>query len=282
MFTNILAANAGLYRCRWTRATRFSFCAQAVRLASAAIGESPADVTSPAPNQLPAWRALQAHQIQVARLRMRDLFASDGDRFRRFSLQACDLFLDYSKNRITADTLALLTELARQAQVESWRDRMYAGDIVNQSEQRAALHVALRAPAGHPFPAPGKDFMPMVEDARRRMREVSDAVRQGRWTGHSGKAIASVVHIGIGGSRLGPEMAVNALLAPDAKAPVMRFVSSVDAANLMAALDGLDAETTLFVVVSKSFSTPETMANAASARAWLLERSAFPDEAIAR
>jgi glucose-6-phosphate isomerase len=213
---------------------------------------------------------------------MRDLFASDGDRFRRFSLQACDLFLDYSKNRITGETLALLAELARQAQVESWRDRMYAGDIVNQSEQRAALHVALRAPAGHPFPAPGTDVMPMVEDARRRMREVSEAVRHGRWSGHSGKAIASVVHIGIGGSRLGPEMAVEALSATGAKAPALRFVSSVDAANLMAALDGLDAETTLFIVVSKSFSTPETMANAASARAWLLQRSAFPDEAIAR
>jgi glucose-6-phosphate isomerase len=239
-------------------------------------------VTSPAPNQLPAWQALEAHHSQVAPLRLRDLFAGDTDRFRRFSLQACDLFLDYSKNRITGETMGLLAELARQSQVQAWRDRMYAGDVVNDSEQRAALHVALRAPAGRPFPALGRDVMPAVEASRRRMREMSDALRQGRWKGHSGKAIASVVHIGIGGSRLGPEMAAAALTAPDSAAPMLRFVSSIDAADLLAALEGLDAETTLFIVVSKSFSTAETMTNAASARAWLLERSGFPVEAIER
>jgi glucose-6-phosphate isomerase len=214
-------------------------------------------------------------------LRLRDLFAGDQERFRRFTLQACDLVLDYSKNRITPETMTLLAELARQSQVEVWRDRMLAGDIVNASEQRAALHVALRAPAGQPFPSPERDVMPAVDSAHRRMREVSDALRQGRWKGHSGKAIDSVVHIGIGGSRLGPEMAAEALAAPGSAAPRLRFVSSVDAAELLAALDGLDAETTLFIVVSKSFGTPETMANAASARAWLLERSGFPPEAIA-
>ncbi len=114
---------------------------------------------SPAPNHLPAWQALQAHQIQVAGLRMGELFSGDQDRFQRFSLQACDLFLDYSKNRITADTMALLAELARQSDVEAWRDRMFAGAIVNGSEQKPALHVALRAPAGQPFPAPVGDVM---------------------------------------------------------------------------------------------------------------------------
>ena len=247
-------------------------------------------MTSPAPNHLPAWQALQAHQTQVAPVHLRDLFADDQDRFQRFSLEACDLFLDYSKNRITGDTMALLAELARQADVEVWRDRMVAGDMVNASEQRAALHVALRAPPGQPFPAPIGDVMPAVEMARRRMRDVSDALRQGRWTGHAGKAIATVVHIGIGGSHLGPEMAVRALTAPSshshsrssASGPALQFVSSVDATNLVGALDGLDADTTLFIVASKSFSTAETMANARSARAWLLERGGLPAEAVAR
>ncbi len=135
-------------------------------------------MTSPAPNHLPAWQALQAHQIQVAPLRMRELFAGDEDRFQRFSLQACDLFLDYSKNRITADTMALLTELARQSDVEAWRDRMFAGDMVNGSEHRAALHVALRAPAGQPFLAPPGDVMGLVEAARRRMGALPKA---GEW-----------------------------------------------------------------------------------------------------
>jgi len=238
-------------------------------------------VTSPAANHLPAWQALQAHQIQVAPLHMRELFAGDEDRFQRFSLQACDLFLDYSKNRITADTMALLAELARQSEVEAWRDRMFAGDRVNASEHRAALHVALRAPAGQPFPAPVGDVMPVVVAARRRMRELSDALRQGRWAGHSGKTITDIVHIGIGGSHLGPEMGTRALTTPGSGAPALRFVSSVDGASLAGALAGLQAETTLFIVASKSFSTAETMANASSARAWLLERGGFPAAAVA-
>jgi len=239
-------------------------------------------VMNPEPNLLPAWHALRGHQLQVAPLHMRDLFAGDQNRFQRFSLQACDLFLDYSKNRIVTETMALLMELARQTQVETWRDRMFAGDIVNVSEQRAALHVALRQPSGRPFPSSAADVMPEVETARRRMREVSEALRQGRWTGYSGKAITSVVQIGIGGSHLGPEMAAQALAVPDASGPTLGFVSGVDAANLSSALDGLDAERTLFIVVSKTFSTAETMTNAASARAWLLERGAFPAEAVPR
>jgi glucose-6-phosphate isomerase len=240
------------------------------------------EVTNPAPNQLPAWQALEAHQAEVAPLRLRDLFADDADRFRKFSLAACDLFLDYSKNRITEDTMGLLAELARQTQVERWRDRMYAGEPVNTSEQRAALHVALRAPAGRPFPAAGADVMPEVEGARRRMRALCESLRAGRWRGHGGKPVASVVHIGIGGSRLGPEMALSALAPPDGRGPRVRFVSSVDGADLRAALDGLDARTTLFVVVSKSFGTPETMANAASARRWLMESGGLPEQALGR
>ncbi len=239
-------------------------------------------MTRPAPNHLPAWQALRVHHAQVAPVHLRDLFADDRDRFQRFSLEACGLFLDYSKNRITGDTLALLVELARQAEVEGWRDRMVAGDVVNGSERRPALHVALRTPSGQSFPAPDRDVMPAVEAARRRMRDVSDALREGRWAGHSGKAIDTVVHIGIGGSHLGPEMATRALTALGSGAPALRFVSTVDAANLVGALDGLDAATTLFIVASKTFSTAETMANAGSARAWLLERGGFPDKAVAR
>lgn len=256
-------------------------CSQAIRLADAVNVEQPSNVTHPAPDQLPAWQALKAHHAELAPVHMRDLFAGDGERFRRFSLQACDLFLDYSKNRITAKSMALLAELARQAEVESWRERMFAGDEVNASEQRAALHMALRAPSGRPFPSAQRNVMTQVQDARRRMRELSDALRQGRVKGYSGKTIRAVVHIGIGGSRLGPEMAATALAAPRGAGPVLRFVSSVDAANLVSALAGLERETTLFIVVSKSFSTAETMANAASARAWLLDGGADPAEAMA-
>jgi len=238
-------------------------------------------VTNLAPNRLPAWHALEAHHAQVARLHLRDLFAGDGDRFRRLSLQACDLFLDYSKNRVTGETMALLVELARQTGVEDWRARMFAGDSVNTSEQRAALHVALRHPGGTPFPHAHRDVMPSVQAARAQMRAISEGVRRRTRVGYSGKPIESVVHIGIGGSHLGPEMATRALAAVPSGQATIRFVSSVDAANLAAALDGLDAETTLFIVASKTFSTPETMANAASAAEWLLQRGGFPREAIA-
>jgi glucose-6-phosphate isomerase len=238
-------------------------------------------VTQLAPNHLPAWQALQAHQTRVAPLHLRELFAADSDRARRFSLQACDLFLDYSKNRITEESMALLVELARQARVEERRDAMYAGDIVNASEQRAALHVALRHPGDTPFPDARSDVMPEVRGARGQMRAISEAIRDGTRTGHSGRPIENVVHIGIGGSHLGAEMAVGALAPLRSGRPGLRFVSGVDAANLLTALDGLDAETTLFIVASKTFSTAESMANAASAVDWLRERTGFPPEAVA-
>ena len=231
---------------------------------------------SPAPNQLPAWHALAAHHAKMAPLHLRDLFADEKDRFRRLSLHACDLFLDYSKNRVSGDTMALLVELARQTGVEDWRDRMFAGDAVNARERRAALHVALRHPGGTPFPDAHSDVMRSVEAARRQMREISEGVRSGSRLGYSGKPIESVVHIGIGGSHLGPEMASRALVDAPSRQPTVRFVSNVDASNLLGAVDGLDAETSLFIVASKTFTTPDTMANAASAVEWLLQRGAFP------
>jgi glucose-6-phosphate isomerase len=238
-------------------------------------------VTTRTPNQLPAWQTLGRHHKGVARLHLRQLFAEDPERCTRFSLEACGLFLDYSKNRITSETMALLFDLARQAQVEAWRDRMYAGEAVNASEGRAALHVALRHPGGAPFPDATRDVMPEVQAARRRMREISDALQRGTRLGHSGKPIASVVHIGIGGSYLGMEMAVQALAGSETGRPRVRFVSTVDAANLLSALDGLDAETTLFVVASKTFTTPETMTNAASAAEWLCAGAGVAREAVA-
>ena len=236
-------------------------------------------MTTRAPNHLPAWQALLSHHSRIASLHMRRLFADDAERARRFSLEACDLFLDYSKNRINAQTMELLFELARQADVEAWRECMYAGDAINTSEGRAALHVALRHPGDAPFPHADRDVMPQVLAARRRMREISDALRAGTRLGHSGKPITSVVHIGIGGSHLGMEMAVQALAAREAGRPAVRFVSSVDAANLAGALQGLDAETTLFIVASKTFSTAETMLNAASAAQW--QRAGSGRDAIA-
>ena len=237
------------------------------------------------PNDLSAWQALETHHGSIASVHLRALFADDPDRFRRFSLEACDLFLDYSKNRITADTMALLVALAREARVEDWRERMFAGDVVNTTEHRAALHAALRCPAGAAFPGSGRDVMPEVEGARRRMGEMSAALRAGTRVGHSGKPIESVVHIGIGGSHLGPQMAVEALASPHPPSgnapPALRFVSGIDAEGLRFALEGLDAETTFFIVASKTFSTVETITNAESAKAWLLARTGFPPEAVA-
>ena len=238
-------------------------------------------MTSSSSTRLPAWRALEAHRPHVATANLRELFAGDPDRFRRFSLQTCDLLLDYSKNRISEETLALLLELAGQAGVEAWRDKMYAGEPINTSEGRAALHVALRHPADRPFPSPQHNVMPSVMEVRAAMRRLSQALVEGRWTGASGKPIGAVVHIGIGGSHLGPAMATRALAARRIGPPV-HFVSNLDSAHLVGTLESLNPETTLFIIASKSFGTPECLANAASARAWLLEGRGSGDDAVAR
>lgn len=231
-------------------------------------------MTDLGPNHLPAWQALEAHHAEAAGLHLRALFGGDAQRFERFSLEACDLFLDYSKNRITPNTLPLLAALAREARVEEWRDKMFAGERVNASEQRAALHVALRRSGEAPFPDAARDVMPEVAAARRAMGTLARAVRGGKRLGASGKPIDSVVHIGIGGSHLGPELATCAMRTRDARAPTIRFVSGVDGAGLADALDGLDAQTTLFIVASKTFTTAETLANATSAAEWLRQSGA--------
>ena len=220
----------------------------------------------------PAWRALERHAEAMASVHLRNLFAGDPDRFDRFSLRLDDLLLDYSKNRITEETLGLLLDLARRAELEAWRDRMFAGDRINVTEHRAVLHVALRNRANRPILVDGRDVMPEVNAVLAQMRDFSERVRGGAWRGHTGKTITDVVNIGIGGSDLGPQM-VCAALQPYQRADLRpHFVSNVDAAHLVDTLANLDPARTLFVVASKTFTTLETMTNAASARAWLVER----------
>ena len=229
----------------------------------------------------PAWAALKAHQKTLAKTHLRELFAADPQRFDKFSLEACGILLDYSKNRITADTLTLLTDLARQADVEGWRDRMLDGARINFTEGRAVLHTALRNRSTRPVRVDGQDVMPEVRRVLGKMRGFADLVRSGQWKGHTGKPISDIVNIGIGGSDLGPAMACQAL-APYGKPGLSaHFVSNVDGTQLAETLKRLNPETTLFIVASKTFTTQETMTNATSARAWLL-RAARDEKAVAR
>ncbi|HTR14252.1 MAG TPA: glucose-6-phosphate isomerase [Roseiarcus sp.] len=227
------------------------------------------------------WKALQSHFDSVKNLELRGLFASDPKRGERLSLEAAGLYLDYSKNRLTDDTIVLLLDLAKARRVAERRDAMFKGEEINTSENRAVLHVALRAKRNERILVDGKDVVPEVHAVLDRMSAFSDKVRSGVWTGHTGKRIRNVVNVGIGGSYLGPEMAYRALRRyadPDLD---VRFVANVDGADFTNAVRGLDPDETLFVIASKTFTTLETMANAAIARKWLLD--AIGDEkAIAR
>ena len=219
----------------------------------------------------PVWEKLCAHQKTVVPLHMRDLFAADSKRFDKYSLKFKDLLLDYSKHRITDETLPLLFQLAREANIESWRDKMFAGEKINITENRAVLHTALRNRANTPVFVDGKDVMPNINAVLKQMREFSEKVRSGDWKGYSGKRITDIVNIGIGGSDLGPVMACDALkpyASPDLN---VHFVSNIDGAHLMRALEKCKPETTLFIVASKTFTTQETMTNALSARTWFLD-----------
>lgn len=219
-----------------------------------------------------AWMSLRSHFEEMAGVHMRDLFAKDDRRFDRFSLELPGLLLDYSKNRITSETLARLIDVARAADVEGWRARMFAGEKINATENRAAFHVALRNRSGDPMTVGGKDVMPDVLRVLDRMRAFAVSVRGGIWKGSTGKAVTDVVNIGIGGSDQGPAAIAQALKPywkDDLRA---HFVSNVDVTHLEETLWDLDPETTLFVVVSKTFSTQETMANAETARHWLTDR----------
>ena len=226
--------------------------------------------------QSQTWKALEQHKHQIEPLAMRDLFAREPDRFHRFSLRQGDLLLDFSKNRISDETLRLLRKLAREAGVEAMRDRMFAGEPINLTEHRAVLHVALRNRADRPIRLDGQDVMPDVNAALRHMAAFSDAVRGGAWTGYTGKPIRDIVNIGIGGSDLGPVMVTEAL-RPYRRAELdLHFVSNVDGSHIAETLKRVSPETTLFLVASKTFTTQETMTNAQTARRWFLEQAHDP------
>jgi len=230
---------------------------------------------------LPAWKDLTSHFERIKNAHMRELFEEDPKRFEDFSLCLNDILFDYSKNRITMETMDLLMELARACGVKKKRDAMFAGEKINTTENRAVLHVALRNRANTPVYVDGEDVMPLVNGVLRRMRDFTEAVRSGAWTGHTGKAITDVVNIGIGGSDLGPKMVCQALTPYAKPGLTAHFVSNVDGSHLAEALKRCDPETTLFLVASKTFTTTETMTNARSARAWLVD-ALGDDKAVAK
>ena len=221
---------------------------------------------------LPQWQALAAHARQVDNLEMRDLFAEDPARAARFKAEADGLYLDYSKNPITAETWALLEALAKARNLEGWRERMFAGERINTTEDRAVLHIALRNRSNRPIMLEGRDVMTEVNAVLAQMQRFVETVHAGEWLGGTGKPIRHIVNIGIGGSHLGPQAVVEALEAYQRPGFAVHFVSNVDGNDLEAVLDRIDPETTLFIVASKTFTTQETMTNARSARGWLEAR----------
>jgi glucose-6-phosphate isomerase len=227
-----------------------------------------------------AWEALGRHHDQVATTTLREFFADDPARGHELTLTVGDLYIDYSKHRVTRETLALLVDLARAAGLEQRRDAMLAGEHINTSEDRAVLHTALRLPRDAALTVDGQDVVADVHAVLDAMGDFTDRLRSGGWTGATGKRIETVVNIGIGGSDLGPAMAYQALRHYADAGISARFVSNVDPADLVAKLDGLDPATTLFVIASKTFTTLETLTNATAARRWLTD--ALGDEAVAK
>jgi glucose-6-phosphate isomerase len=218
----------------------------------------------------PAWKALERHYSEIEGRHLRDLFAEDPGRGERFTAEAAGLYLDYSKNRITQETIGLLLDLARECDVAGHRDAMFRGEHINVSEDRAVLHVALRMPADATLVVDGVDVVAEVHQVLEAMTRFAHRVRQGEWLGFTGKPIRNVVNVGIGGSDLGPVMAYEALRFYSQRDLTFRFVSNVDATDLVEATAGLSAEETLFIISSKTFGTLETLTNATSARNWLV------------
>jgi glucose-6-phosphate isomerase len=230
----------------------------------------------------PAWKALEAHNKAIRGLHLRQLFADDSKRGERLTAEAAGIYLDYSKNRITSETINLLLDLAEAVGLRATIDAMFRGEKINVSEGRAVLHVALRAPRGASILVDGENVVPQVHAALDRMGDFSNRVRSGAWKGYTGKPIRNVVNIGIGGSDLGPVMAYEALKHYSERAMTFRFVSNVDGTDLAEAVRNLDASETLFIVSSKTFTTLETMTNARAARAWALAGLGGDEKSIAR
>jgi glucose-6-phosphate isomerase len=229
----------------------------------------------------PAWQALRAHYDKIKSLHLREMFAKDARRGERFVAEGAGLYLDYSKNRITEETLRLLLRLAEERGVAARRDAMFRGEKINITEGRAAFHVALRAPRGSVMRIDGHDVVPEVQSVLDHMGEFAEQLRDGRWRGHTGKPIRNVVSIGIGGSYLGPEMAYSALRSFSNRSMIFRFVANVDGAAFDEATRDLGASETLFIVASKTFTTLETMGNAATARNWIVQ-ALGSDAAVAK
>src|SRR5919197_1632692 len=221
--------------------------------------------------RLDAWQALATHAAEIRDLHLRDLFAEDRDRGERFALEAEDVYLDYSKNRITDQTLRLLLQLAEERGLRERIDAMFAGDRINPTEDRAVLHVALRAPVGSRIEVDGSHVVADVHAVLNRMSVFADRVRAGHWKGATGKPVRNVVNIGIGGSDLGPVMAYEALRHYSRRDMTFRFVSNVDGTDFAECTRDLDPAETLFIVSSKTFTTLETMTNAQTARRWALD-----------
>ncbi len=229
----------------------------------------------------PAWKALEAHYKKVEPMHMRDLFKQDPKRFDKFSLTFNDILLDYSKNRITEETRSLLLALAEEADIKGWAEKMFTGEKINLTENRAVLHVALRNRSNRPIVVDGKDVMPGVNAVLEQMARFCHGVREGEWKGYTGKVITDIVNIGIGGSDLGPVMVTEALKPYGKAALSPHFVSNIDGTHLAETLKGLHPETTLFIIASKTFTTQETLTNAHSARDWFLKK-AGDEAAIAK
>jgi len=233
-------------------------------------------------SERPAWKALEAHYQQIQGKPLKQLFADDPARGERFTVETGGIFLDYSKNRITDETLKLLIQLAEESGLRARIDAMFRGEKINITENRAVLHVALRAPKSESIVVDGEDVVPAVHAVLDKMAAFADRVRSGAWKGHTGKRIRYVINIGIGGSDLGPVMAYEALKYYSQRDITFRFVSNVDGTDFAEAVRDLNAEETLFLVASKTFTTLETMTNARSARDWLLAALGSDEKAVAK
>jgi glucose-6-phosphate isomerase len=231
--------------------------------------------------QRKAWQALEQHHAQIADRHLRDMFDADPGRGERLTAEATGIYLDYSKNRVTDETMALLVELARECGVPERRDAMFRGDHINVSENRAVLHVALRMPRDVSLVVDGEDVVAQVHEVLDRMRDFAERVRSGEWKGYTGKAIRNVVNVGIGGSDLGPVMAYEALRHYSRRDMTFRFVSNVDSTDFVEATRDLAADETLFIISSKTFGTLETLTNATSARNWVVAELGT-EEAVAK
>ncbi len=224
-------------------------------------------------NQSPIWQSLKLHQKDIVSTSLREMFQQNPNRFNEFHIQYDDLLLDFSKHRISNETMSLLVKLAKETDVEGWRDRMFSGEKINSTEHRSVLHTALRYQGHKAIMSEGEDVMPKVRGVLQKMHRFTEEVRSGQWKGFTGKTITSIINIGIGGSDLGPAMVCQALKPYGSKTITPYFVSNVDGADIAQALEKCDPETTLFVVASKTFTTQETMANAFSARDWFLKKA---------